>query len=143
MVCIGPVEAKTLRVKQKQMYMMGVAVSLIDSAIFITDMHLVKGVTVSKKKGFLMDRQLYSQQLRKYLEETNGGGPYVPAVYFSPKRKKMERQYLSMHKRYAKGNELRIVLVDQSQFRFHAEQYIEQTLYEGVVTPIKKSKKKK
>ena len=144
MVFAEPVGAKKLNVKQKQLYMVGVAVSMIDSAVFITDMHLVKDVTVAKKKKFLMDRQLYSLQLRQYLEETyKGGGPFVPAVYFSPNRKKMERKYLSLHKHYSRGKEFRIVLVDQSQFRFHAEQYIEQVLYEGVEAKEKKSKKKK
>lgn len=144
MVFVEPAEAKGLSVKQKPLYMIGVAVSMVDSAIFITDMHLVKDVTVAKKKHFLMDRQLYSLQLRRYLEETNkGGGPFVPAVYFSPNRKKMERKYLSLHKRYSQGKDFRIVLVDQSQFRFHAEQYIEQVLYEGTEAKEKKNKKNK
>ena len=144
LVLVAPVEAKKVKVKQKDLYMIGVAFSMRDSAVFITDMHLVKGLTVEKKNKFLMDRQLYSLQLRRYLEESNkGSGPYVPAVFFSKSRKKMERKYLSLHKRYSQGKEFRIVLVDQSQFRFHPEEYIEQTLYEGVEPTKKQLKKKK
>ena len=142
MVCAGEVEAKKQRVKQKSLYMVGVAMSLTDSAVFLTDIHLVKDLTVGKKTKFLMDRQLYSLQFRRYLEATYKGGPYVPAVFFSPKRKKMERRYLSLHKRYVQSKELRINLIDQSQFRFHAEEYIEDTVYEGGA-PKKKNGKKK
>jgi len=122
--------------------MVGVGISLIDSTVFITDMHLVKDLTVEKRTGFLMDRQLYSQQLRQYLEATYQGGPYIPCVFFSPKRKDMERCYLSLHKRYVQSKELRIALIDQSQFRFKAEEYIEQTIIEGD-SPEKKKKDKK
>ena len=143
MAFASSVEAKKHRVKQKPLYMMGVAVSHLDSAVFITDMHLVKDLTVEKKTKFLMDRQLYSMQLRRYLEAEHHGGPYTTAVYFSPNRKKMERRYLSMHKHHVKEKQFHIVLVDQSQFRFKAEQYIEPTLYEGVAPDKKRDKKKK
>ena len=135
--------AKKHKVRQKSLYMVGTAVSLIDSTFFLTDMHLVKDLTVEKKTNFLMDRQLYSQQLKQYLDETYKGGPYVPAVFFSPKRKKMERRYLSLYKRYSKAGELHVVFVDQSQFRFKAEEYIEQTIYQGIAPSADKKKRKK
>lgn len=139
MVCVTPVEAKT-RVKEKQMYMIGVAVSHLDSVVFMTDMQLVEGVTIEKKTKFLMDRQLYSFQFQRYLEQTYECAPYVPAVFFGDKRKKMERRYLSLHKRYTEGREFRVILVDQSQFRFNAEKYVEQ---EEVATPSTSKKNKK
>lgn len=135
------IEAKTNKVRKKDLYMIGVAVSHIDSVVFITDLHQVKGLTVEKKRGFLMDRQLYSSQLRKYLEKDYKGGPYVSAVYFSSSLKKMERRYLSLHKHYSKGGELRIILVDQGRFRFKAEEYIPQEEVPAE-NPAKKSKKK-
>lgn len=121
----GPLEAKKFRVKQKPIYMVGVGTSLLDSMIFMTDMHLVDSISIQTKKNFLMDRQLYSFQLQQYLEAAYKGGPYITAIYFSPKRKKMERRYLSLHKRYVNSKELHLILVDQSQFRFKAEKYIE------------------
>ena len=141
MVCAGTAEAKKHRVKQKSLYMMGVAISHLDSAVFITDMMLVEGLTVEKKTKFLMDRQLYSLQLKSYLESAYEGGPFVPAVYFSTSKKKMERRYLSMHKRYMQGGEMQTVLVDQSQFRFKAEEYVEDSILEGAA-PSKKNKTK-
>lgn len=140
MVAAEHVEAKTLRVKQKPRYMVGVAISHVDSVVFITDMHLVDSVTIEKKTKFLADRQLYSSQLQRYLEAAYKGGPYVPCVYFSPKRKKMERRYLSLHKRYVQSKEFRMILVDQGQFRFKAEKYIEREVQPN---PNQKSKKKK
>ena len=141
LVVLQPLEAKQKKVAQKPAYMIGVAISLLDSAVFITDMHLVDSVTIEKKTKFIADRQLYSFQLQHYLEATYKGGPYVPSVFFSPNRKKMERKYLSLHKRYVQSKDLRMVLVDQGQFRFKAEDYVEQEVIEDK-TPKKKDKKK-
>lgn len=141
MVNIEPIEAKTRKVEQKSVYMVGVGISLVDSMVFITDMHRVDSATIEKKTKFLMDRQLYSFQLQRYLEENYKGGPYVPSVFFSTKRKKMERQYLSLHKRYVNSKELRMILVDQGQFRFKPEEYVEQEVIE-IEKPKKKNKKK-
>lgn len=140
MAFIGSADAKKHRVKVKPMYMIGVAISHLDSVAFITDMQMVDSLTIEKKTKFLMDRQLYSFQLQRYLEQNYECAPYVPAVFFGSKRKKMERRYLSLHKRYSQTNRYRIVLVDQSQFRFKAEEYIEQE--EIPTVPIKKKKKK-
>lgn len=126
MAAVGSLEAKKKKVVQKPVYMVGVGISLVDSMVFITDMHQVDGVTIEKKTKFLMDRQLYSFQLKRYLEATYKGGAYVTAVFFSPKRKQMENRYLSLHKRYVQSKEFRMHLVDQGMFRFKAEEYIEQ-----------------
>lgn len=120
-------EAKPKKVVQKPVYMIGVSFSLVDSMVFITDMQLVDSITIEKKTKFLVDRQLYSFQFQRYLEGTYKGGPYVPSVFFSPSRKKMERKYLSLHKRYVQSKDLRMILVDISQFRFKPEKYIEET----------------
>ena len=141
LVASMPLDAKTRRVGQKPVYMIGVGISLVDSMVFITDMMQVDSVTLEKKTNFLMDRQLYSFQLQHYLEQNYKGGPYVPSVFFGTKRKKMERQYLSLHKRYVNRKDLRMVLVDQGQFRFKTEEYVEQELVE-IEKPKKKDKKK-
>jgi hypothetical protein len=120
-------EAKPKKVVQKPVYMIGVSFSLVDSMVFITDMQLVDSITIEKKTKFLVDRQLYSFQFQRYLESAYKGGPYVPSVFFSPSRKKMERKYLSLHKRYVQSKDLRMILVDISQFRFKPEKYIEET----------------
>ena len=122
---IGPVQAKKQHVQQKSVYMIGVCMSLVDSTIFITDMHRVDNVTIESKTHFLKDRQLYSFQLQQYVESQYKGGPYIPVVYSGLKRKKMERRYLSLHKRYVQSKELRMYLIDQSQFRFKPETYVE------------------
>ncbi|MBR5052550.1 MAG: hypothetical protein IKW91_04945 [Bacteroidaceae bacterium] len=137
----NPLEAKEKKVVQKPVYMVGVGISLVDSMVFITDMMQVDSITLEKKTKFLMDRQLYSFQLQRYLEENYKGGPYVPSVFFGTKRKKMERQYLSLHKRYVNSKELRMILVDRSEFRFKPEEYIEQEIIE-IEKPKKKEKKK-
>lgn len=140
LLALQPLGAKTRKVVQKPVYMVGVGISLVDSMVFITDMHRVDSVTLEKRTKFLMDRQLYSFQLQRYLEQAYKGGPYIPCVFFSKSRKKMERRYLSLHKRYVQSKELQMYLVDQGQFRFKAEEYIET---EETPLPSKKKKKTK
>jgi len=140
LLALQPLEAKK-KVAQKSVYMVGVAFVLTDSTVYLTDMHLVDSVTIEKKTKFLMDRQLYSFQLQRYLQQAYKGGPYVPSVFFSPNRKKMERKYLALHKRYVQSKEFGMVLVDQGQFRFKPEKYVE--VEEKPVTSSKKKKSKK
>ena len=121
---VGQADAKGKKVVQKPVYMIGVGISFVDSMVFITDMHRVDSVTLQKKTKFLCDRQLYSFQLQRFLEGTYKGGPYVPSVFCSTNRKKMERRYLSLHKRYVQAQDKRMALIDQGQFRFKAEKYI-------------------
>ena len=139
---IEPIEAKPRKVKQRSVYMLGIGISLVDSMVFITDVMQVDSVTLEKKTKFLMDRQLYSFQLQRYLDENYKGGPYVPSVFYGTRKKKMERKYLSLHKRYVNNKELRMILVDRGQFRFKSEEYVEQEIPE-IVKPKKEKKKKK
>ena len=136
-------QARNNRVRQQRTYMIGVAVSFVDSTVFITDMQAVDSVTIQRRTHFLMDRQAYSRQLQHYLEAQKKGQHLVTSICFGNKKKKMERRYLAIHKRYSKRNDLRITLIDQSQFRFHAEEYTEQATVETVQKAMKAKKKKK
>lgn len=136
------VDAKPKKVVQKPVYMIGVGISFVDSMVFITDLQQVDSVTIEKKTRFLKDRQLYSFQLQRYLEANFKGGPYVPSIFFGTSKKKMERRYLSLHKRYVQSKELRMTLVDRGQFRFKPEKYIEQEEIVEVNAQTTKGKKK-
>jgi len=135
--------AGTHRVRQQTTYMMGVAISFADSAVYITDLQPVDSASIQRKTHFLMDRQAYSMQLQHYLEAQRGASHLTTAVCFGGKRKKMERRYLSVHRRYAKRGDLRIVPVDLSQFRFHAVEYIGQQTEQTVQKAAKTKKEKK
>ena len=128
LLALQPAQAKSRKVVQKSVYMMGVGISLVDSAVFITDVHQVDSVTIEKKTNFLKDRQLYSFQIQRYLEAVYKGGPYVPCVFFNMSKKRMERQYLSLYKRYVQSKDFKMILVDISQFRFKPEKYIGEEL---------------
>ena len=135
--------AKKYRVRQQQTYMIGVAISYVDSAVFITDLQPVDSVSIQRKTHFLMDRQAYSLQLQHYLEAQKKGSHFTTAVCFGNNKKKMERRYLAIHKRYSKRQDLRINLVDQLQFRFHAEEYTKPETVETTEKATKSKKKKK
>lgn len=129
------------RIKQQSTYMAGIAISFTDSMVFITDLQRIDSVTIEQKRYFLMDRQLYGMQLQNYLQTKHGGEHYVTAICFGKKKKKMERRYLALCKQYTKRADFRVTLIDQSQFRFHAEEYI-YTPDESVGLETQKSKKK-
>lgn len=140
-VAVETLEAKKSRVVQKSVYMIGVGISFTDSAVFVTDMMQVDSITLEKKRRFLMDRQLYSFQLQRYLEAAYKGGPYTTAIYSGTGRKAMERRYLSLHKRYSGSDGLRMVLVDQGQFRFKPEKYVAETADKDVKEKTKRKGK--
>lgn len=124
-LAVLPAQARKSPVRQQDAYMIGIAMALTDSSVFLTDMQQVKGVTISRKHKFLMDRQMYSIQLERFLLDKYKGGPYVATVYFGFNTKKMTRKYLALHKLHSAKNKLSLNIVDQSAFRFKAEDYIE------------------
>ena len=140
-----PLQAKKDLVQQKKVYMMGIALSQNDSLAYITDLQPVDGVTIERKTKFLADRHLYSEQFKTHLEQRYQAGPYICAIYFGQKLKKMERRYLSLHKRYASSRIYRLVTEDQSQFRFKAEEFFNEstlTFVDETKAKEKKSKRK-
>ena len=142
-MAVQTVLAKKERVSTASVYMFGVAVSYNDSTVYITDMQQVDGVTIENKHKFLMDRQAYSIQLQSDLQNRYGKGPFVSALFFGQKSKKVERQYLKVRKRYADDTQFRLVPVDQNQFRFKPEEYIEQLIIQDADDSDKEKKKDK
>ena len=53
--------------KEKQVYAFGVAASFNDTIVYYTEIQMLDSVVLDKR-GFLPQRELYSYQLKNYLE---------------------------------------------------------------------------
>lgn len=86
-------------VKVPHVYMFGFAASFQDSVIYMTDIQDVQGAWMDTKSKFLLGRDNYSYQLKNHLE-TQGLLQRVCVVFFAKNRKKAEKMYVKLRKKY-------------------------------------------
>ena len=99
----APGEMNAKRVKTSQMYMFGFSASFKDSIIYITDIQDVQGAWIDSKTNFLLGRDVYSTQLQEHFNNQQQPNR-VCAVYFDLSRKKIEKLYDKMKKKYVTKN---------------------------------------
>ena len=110
------VSAKML--ETSHMYMFGFSASFKDSVIYVTDIQDVQGAWIETKSKFLMGRDRYSEQLKTHLSEQLLLKDRVCVVFFEKSKKKAEKKYLKLMKKYKNGYDIRYL--NSSQFRFEA-----------------------
>ena len=108
--------ASAKHMKTDRVYMFGFSASFKDSVIYVTDIQNVKGAWIETKNNFLLSRDDYSQQLKVYLEETLQQPKRVCMVFFYLDKKKAEKQFLKLMKKYQKGYDVRHVNVTEFKF---------------------------
>lgn len=92
--------ANAKRVMLEHMYMFGFAASFVDSTLYLTDIQDVKGVWYDTKDKALLERDNYSNQLKEYMKENMGQSNRVCLVIFATTKKKAEKKYLKLKKKY-------------------------------------------
>ena len=97
-ITVSYAEAK--RVKVPKMYMFGFAASFNDTIVHFTNVMEVDSVWIDSKKKFLLARDLYSNQLRRYLENEQQMPNRTCVVQFAKKREKAEKKLLKMKHLY-------------------------------------------
>ena len=98
-VCVAMgAEAKT--VKARHMYIFGFAASFKDSVVYMTEIQDVQGALYDTKTKFLLGRDSYSDQLKTYFKEKMKLSDRVCMVMFSTSKKKAEKKYLKLRKKY-------------------------------------------
>ena len=110
------VSAKLL--KTDRVYMFGFSASFKDSVIYVTDIQNVQGVWIETKNKFLVGRDEYSRQMKNYLTDQLQQPKRICMVFFALNKKKAEKQYLKLMKKYKKGYEVRYV--NAAEFKFEA-----------------------
>lgn len=116
LMLVSTVSAKT--VQTSHMYMFGFSASFKDSVIYVTDIQDVQGAWFDKKKKFLVGRDQYAGQLQTHLTEQRQLSNRVCVVFFKKSKKKAEKQYLKLMKKYKNGYDIRYL--NSSEFKFEA-----------------------
>lgn len=123
-------------------YMYGCAASFLDSTVYFTEIHPVDSVVIAKGSGFLMGRQLYSEQLQNYLELVEETPHMTCAVYFGKKEAPLKKKYQKMMKDYQAEKHLVVKTLPKSDFTFVKADWIESSIVEGSQPKAKKARKK-
>ena len=123
-VALTALGASAKPLKTNQVYMFGFSASFKDSVIYVTDIQNVPGTWVESKNKFLLLRDEYSRQMKDYLEEKLQQEKRVCVVFYYLKKKKAEKEFLKLMKKYKKGYEVRYV--NEKDFKFEAIDVSEQ-----------------
>ena len=106
------------KVKENQVYIMGVSASFTDSLVYFTDVQLLEGVKVGKK-ALQPERQHYSEQLQGYLEQQGGLENRTCFVYYNRSEAKLKKESAKLKAKYQKNNsKLLLRQVNPNAFRF-------------------------
>lgn len=102
--------------KEKQVYAFGVAASFNDTVVYYTEIQMLDSVVLDKR-GFLPQRELYSYQLKNYLEYELAKLDYTCMIYFSENKNKLQKEASKVKGKYVKGN-LKLQSIAPSDFSF-------------------------
>ena len=109
--------AFTMKDKEKAVYAFGVAASFNDSIVYYTDIQVLDSVELDKN-GFLPKRDLYTYQLKNYLEYNLKKPDYTCMIYFSENKKKLEKESAKVKGKYKKNKSIVLMPIDPYAFRF-------------------------
>ena len=105
---------------EKPVYAFGVAASFNDSVVYYTPIQVLDSVKLDKN-GFLPRRDLYSYQLKNYVEMEVGKPDYTCMIYFSENKNKLTKEATKLKAKYTK-TKLVLQLLDPSVFTFKKPQ---------------------
>lgn len=104
----------------KRIYLYGVSIDFNDSTVYITDMQHLDDIIVNKD-GSLLNYANYSLQLKLYLEGTLGETNQTCAVIYSDDKKKLEKRFVKMRKKYQADKSKMIRQIGTDSFVFLKE----------------------
>ena len=91
----------------KPVYAFGISASFTDTVVYFTDIQILDSAKVSKE-GFLSHRELYSYQLKNYLEDNQLQQNSTCMIYFSENKKKLEKEATKILNKYKKNNRMTV-----------------------------------
>lgn len=102
----------------KKTFLFGFVTSFNDSVVYFTTIQETDSAWTDKKTKFLYSRDNYSYQLRDYMRSQGVANPTCVTVY-ALKRKKIEKKYAAMVKRYEKNGYYTIKYVTPTEFTYN------------------------
>ena len=101
----------------KPVYAFGISASFTDSVVYFTDIQILDSAKVSKE-GFLTQRELYSYQLKNYLEDNQLQQNSTCMIYFSENRKKLEKEATKILNKYKRNKRITVSKIESEKFHF-------------------------
>lgn len=116
----APKEKKEKIEEPVRVYLYGVSLNFNDSLVYMTDVQYFDSVKIGKD-GSLQNYANYSQQMKIFLESTLGESNQTCAVIYSDSKKKLEKRYVKMRKKFQADKE-KVLMKLGSAFSFLKEQ---------------------
>lgn len=107
--------------KEKAVYAFGVGASFSDTVVYFTDIQMLDSVKLDKN-GFLPKRELYTYQLKNYLEYDLRCPDYTCMIYFSESKKKLEKEATKVKGKYKKSRDIVVMPIASEAFSFKKPQ---------------------
>lgn len=101
----------------KPVYAFGISASFADTVVYYTDIQLLDSVHLDKN-GFLPHRELYSYQLKNFLEYEMKQPNRTCMIYFSDSKKKIDKEALKVLGKYKKNKSVVLQKIEPEKFRF-------------------------
>lgn len=109
--------AFSLKDGHKPIYAFGVSASFTDTVVYYTDIQVLDSVALDKN-GFLPHRDLYSYQLKNYLELEKGLPNRTCMIYFSENKKKLSKEAVNVLGKYRKNKIITVREIEAGSFQF-------------------------
>ena len=101
----------------KPIYAFGISASFTDTVVYFTDIQVLDSAKVTKE-GFLTQRELYSYQLKNYLEDNRLQQNSTCMIYFSDNKSKLQKEATKILNKYQKTKNMVVVKVNSEKFHF-------------------------
>jgi 16S rRNA A1518/A1519 N6-dimethyltransferase RsmA/KsgA/DIM1 with predicted DNA glycosylase/AP lyase activity len=103
--------------EKEEVYIWGISASFTDTVVYYTGIQLMDSIKLDKH-GFLPKRDVYSYQLKNYLENKKNIPNRVCMIYFSKRKKTLEKETEKLLKTYEKNKNTTLQQLEASEFQF-------------------------
>ena len=107
--------------KEKAVYAFGVGASFNDLVVYFTEVQMLDSVELDKS-GFLPKRDLYTYQLKNFLEYEMKKPDYTCMIYFSENKSKLEKEVSKVRGKYRKSKGVVLQVLPPAGFMFKKPQ---------------------
>lgn len=102
---------------ERTVYIFGYGLSFRDSTAYLSAITTLPASAINSKTKFLKDRDNYSAQVKKYIE--NAGVKHVTcAVFFTTSKKRAEKKYAKVRKQILRDRQTQLLDIPEEAFAF-------------------------
>lgn len=113
----GKIKINLKKDADKTVYAFGFSASFVDTVAYYTNIHVIDSVTLDKN-GFLPTRELYSYQLKEFVDNEYKQKNSTCMIYFNNNKKKLDKEYSKLMNKYKKNNNVVLKEIPADRFRF-------------------------